>query len=344
MLRVGIEHEFVFADDRGRYLDADNAGYELFRDIVSDFPVFAGDDDWLECKSLESFPKRCYVEGLERHDAAGRVVETLPKGLEIRTLPRLSVSAVVAEFRASWAEAMRLARRAGLAPLLTSRHPFKRELDIGRRLGEQERAVRTAERLALALRSMLSHGVHVNVSIEGHGAERMADLARKVNYYTPALIPWSFSSPFSEGRAFDGLCCRNYHRAETRRLAGVVERQGVPVLEFRGFDACGDATLLEDLLRLYCGFLLDERLPARSDAQDPDRIRLSAVHGFRQASIRAEALAVLEAAQAVQGDAGGAFGRLRGRLEANDSYAARMRRRHAEGADIMACISGLYDY
>ena len=195
MFHVGIEHEFVFADDAGRYLDADNAGYALFRDIVAEFPAYGGDEISLDCKSLETFPKRCYVEGLERHDSDGALLETLPKGLEIRTLPRPSVEAAVDEFRQSFGEAMRLSRRAGLSPVLTSRHPFKSSLDACARLGEQERQVRSEARLALAMRSMLSHGMHVNVSLDDGSLEQMADRVAKANYYTPALIPWSFSSP-----------------------------------------------------------------------------------------------------------------------------------------------------
>jgi hypothetical protein len=239
---------------------------------------------------------------------------------------------------------MRLSRRAGLSPVLTSRHPFKSSLALYSRLGEQERQVRSEARLALAMRSMLSHGMHVNVSLDGWSRERMADRVAKVNYYTPALIPWSFSSPFCEGRAFDGLCCRNYFRAETRQMAELVDRRGVPVLEFRGLDAIGDANLLDALLRLFCGFLLEDNLPGRSPQQDPERLRLSSLRGFEEPWVRSEARAVLEAARAACPGSEAAFDRLGRMLQKNDSYAARMRARHGGGAGIMECISDQYDY
>jgi hypothetical protein len=344
MLRVGIEHEFVFADEAGRYLDADNSRYSTFSEIVDNFPTFAGDDAVFDCKSLEHYPKRCYVEGFERHDREGRSLETLPKGLEIRTLPHASADGVIAEFRRSYAEAMRLAGRAGLSPVLTSRHPFKTSLAFDARLGDEERKVRSADQLALARSAMFTHGINVNVSLAGRPVEQMLGLVEKVNYYAPVLIPWSFSSPFYEGKAFDGLCCRNYFRAHSRRMADLHRRRGVHVLEFRGFDACGDAQLLAAVLNLFCGFLLDDSLPGKAPQQDPERLKLSSLRGFDDPSLRQEGQSVLRAARAALDGGGESFDLLDAMLRENDSYAARMKSRYAETGCIMDCISGQYSY
>jgi Glutamate-cysteine ligase family 2(GCS2) len=344
MLRMGIEHEFVFADRAGRYLDADNSRYSTFSGIVDNFPAFAGDDAVFDCKSLEQYPKRCYVEGFERHDREGRRLETLPKGLEIRTLPHAGVDGVIAEFRSSYAEAMRLAARSGLSPVLTSRHPFKDSLALDRRFGAEESRVRTPAQLALATRAMVTHGTHVNVSLGEVPTARMLALVEKVNYYTPALIPWSFSSPFCQGRAFEGLCSRNYFRAHGRRMADLHLRHGVHVLEFRGFDACGDARLLTAVLSLFCGFLLDESLPGKAPQQDPERLKLSSLRGFDDPALRQEGQAVLRAARAAADGRGESFDLLETMLMENDSYAARMKSRYAETGCIMDCISGQYSY
>jgi hypothetical protein len=251
---------------------------------------------------------------------------------------------VIGEFEASCAEVMRLARRRGLSPVLVSRHPFKTSLAFEERLGAEERAVRSDGELALARRAMLTHGLHVNVSLAGLSAERMLGLADKVNFYTPALIPWSFSSPFYEGKAFDGLCSRNYFRAESRRMADVEMRRGVPVLEFRGFDACGDARLLEAVLTLFCGFLLDESLPGRAPRQDPERLKLSSIVAFADPSLREEGRAVLRAARATLNNGGASLALLETMLGTNDSYAARMKSRYAESGSVMDSISGQYAY
>jgi len=344
MLRLGFEKEIVFADRAGNYLDADNAEYGLFAAIAESFPLYPDDARYFVCKSLESRPRRCYVEGFERHDASGRTVETLPKALEIRTLPHVEVAGAVAEFQASWATVMRRAAGSGLSPVLTSRHPFKTALAVHASVDPVERSVRSEAELALAIRAMFTHGMHVNVSVEGWSPERMQQLAEKVNFYTPALIPWSFSSPFYQGRLFEGLCSRNFYRAESRHMADVHLRRGVPVLEFRGFDACGDARLLLAVLTMYRGFVLDDSLPGRAAVQDPERLKRSCLHGFADPDLRAEGLELLAAARTAHGSDSESFALLESLLQDNDSYAARMKTRFTTTGDIMTCISGLYDY
>ncbi len=344
MVKIGIEQEFVFADSAGRYLDADNTGYAVFSAIVDKFPAFDGDDAHFECKSLETYPKRCYVEGFEHHDAGGKRIETLPKALEIRTLPHDSVARMVAEFRQSFNVVMDLAVQAGLVPLLTSHHPFKTSIGLDALLGEVERKLRPEQESALAVRAMLTHGMHVNVSLQDASAGKMQDLVEKVNYYLPALIPWSFSSPFFEGKLFRGLCSRNYVRADSRRMVESHDKLGGCVIEFRGFDACADATLLEALLSLYCGFLLDVTLPGRSQQQDPELLRHSSLVGFEDQSIRAQGLQILRASEAALTNNSGGFELLEAMLIKNDSYAARMKQKYAQTGDIMKSIAGWYDF
>ena len=344
MLKIGIEQEFVFADESRQYLDADNTSYSVFSNIVDQLPAHEGDDLILDCKSLERYPKRCYVEGFERHDAAGNVIETIPKGLEIRTLPHDSVEGLVDEFKRTYADVMRLARRAGFSPVLTSMHPFKKSLKLNDRLGEAEKLVRTESRLAVAKRSMLTHGLHVNLSVAGCSASKMKDLVEKVNYYTPSLVPWSFSSPFYDGDVFEGLCARNHSRASTRSMAGLHERRGVRVLEFRGFDAISDSDLLAALLKLFCGFAMEESLPGRSPVQDPEKLIRSSLLGFSDPEFRAEARATLKAARHVLGKDSGSLELLEDMLERNDSSSAQMKRCYADSGSIMDCISGRYDF
>ncbi len=344
MLRVGIEQEFVCVDASGTYLDADTTDYALFSSIVDEFPSFEGDDVYFECKSLETFPKRCYVEGFERHAPDGKLIETLPKALEIRTLPHAEVSAVVKEFCDSYNGLMDLARRRGLEPVMTSRHPFKATIDLGARLDEAEKAARTEAELALAVRAMLTHGLHVNVSVDHFSAEKMLSLVEKINYYMPALIPWSFSSPFYRGKAFDGLCSRNYYRADNRRMADLHYLQSGIVLEFRGFDAIGDARLLQALLTMYCAFILDDSLPGRLPEQDPEQLQRSSLVGFADPEIREQGRLILAAARAGLNDDDGSLDMLETRLNENDSYASRMKNKYAETGSILESISGQYDF
>jgi len=343
-VKIGIEQEIVFKDSSGQYLDADNTPYSLFGDIVDVFPSYEGDDAYLECKSLETYPKRCYVEGFERHNAGGRVIETIPKGLEIRTLPYEKVADVVAEFRESFGETMRLAGLAGLSPVMVSRHPFKSQLALNDFADSSEQAVRSELRLKVAKGAMLSHGLHVNVSVGEYSSDQMQDLAEKVNYYTPSIIPWSYSSPFYEGTVFEGLCARNYFRAGSRSMAGLEERKGALVLEFRGFDACAEPRLLSALLMLFRGFVLDQSLPGRSPGQDVERLMRSSLSGFADSEFEQEGIAIVNAAKNALGPEGSALVVLEEMLQLNDSSSARMKRCYGKTGSIMDSISGLYSF
>ena len=344
MLKIGIEQEFVFADSTGRYLDADNTGYTVFSAIVDRFPAFEGDDAYFECKSLETYPKRCYVEGFEHHDAHGTIIETLPKGLEIRTLPHDSVAGLITEFR----QYIRYGHETGSAYRYGS-------------AAHQPSPVQDFNRAACAERGSGKPGANgtgtgagdaghadprhaCQCFIAGASTEKMQDLVEKINYYLPALIPWSFSSPFYHGEVFEGLCSRNYLRADSRRMADLYDRRGACVLEFRGFDACGDTALLAAVLGLYIGFLLDESLPGRSRQQDPELLKHSSLVGFGDPLLSDLGLQILRASQAAIANTGGGFNLLEAMLRNNDSYAARMKQKYAETGDIMESISGWYDF
>ena len=187
-----------------------------------------------------------------------------------------------------------------------------------------EIALRTDRELDIALKAMLSHGMHVNVSIDDLSKAQMNDLLYKVNFYLPYIIPFSFSSPFSGEKTFDGLCARNYFRAETRQLTSLRERNGVLILEFRGFDACGDKKLLTSLLQLFRGLLIDRTLIERSALQDAELVKRSSLYGFSDETIRHGGLKVLNAAKAALEEEFHNYEYLETMLQTNQSYAARI--------------------
>lgn len=343
-MKIGIEQEFVFKDQAGRYLDLENTDYSLFMNIIDEFPLFAGDDDVFDCKSLERQPKRCYVEGLEQHGPDGKAIQTLPKALEIRTMPHATVEGVVGEFQNTYRRVMPIAKRYGLSPVLTSKHPYKSSYSSNFLSVPMESAVRTEEETTIAFVAMLTHGLHVNVSMSDRSYEQMEELVQKINYYMPSFIPYSFSSPFFEGKEFEGLCSRSFSRSGARQLTDLSDREGVVVLEFRGFDACGDAMLLSALLSLFRGFLLDETLTGRLQSQDPERVKRSSIYGFDDPSIKKQGRAVLSAAKNALGEEASKLQHLDTLLDNNDSYAARMKRCYFETGDIMNCISNRYKF
>lgn len=344
MMKMGIEHEFVFKDDSETYLDFEMAEYSIFQKIIDEFPYFENDDTFFDCKSLEQKPKRCYVEGFERYDINGQLTETVPKGLEIRTLPHTTVDAVIKDFINSYTYLMLSAEKFGFSPLLTSLHPFKNSVHFNEPLNKTEMALRTEDELNIATNALLWHGIHINVSMSNTSKEQMMDLLQKVNYYVPYIIPFSFSSPFYNGKVFDGLSYRTYRKAKTRKVIQLQNRKGVDVLEFRGYDSCGDARLLKSLLLLYKGLLLDKTLTKRALFQDPELLKRSALQGFEDKTIQNEGLNVLEAAKSALQDEGKALQMLENMLYTNDSYASRMKQIYLETGDIMKSISNRYNY
>ncbi len=343
-MRIGIEHEFVFKDESDAYLDFETAEYSVFQKIIDAFPYFEGDDTIFDCKSLEQKPKRCYVEGFERYDINGQLLETVPKGLEIRTLPHTTIDAVVKDFTNSYAKLMHIIEKFGFSPLLTSLHPFKSSIHFNEPLNKTEIALRTEDELKIATNALLWHGIHVNVSIDNTTKEQMMDLLHKVNYYVPYIIPFSFSSPFHDGKLFDGLSYRTYRKAKTRKVIQLQNRKGVDVLEFRGFDSCGDERLLKSLLLLYKGLLIDKTLTKRASFQDSELLERSALKGFEDETIRNEGLNVIKAAKAALQDEGKALKMLEDMLYTNDSYASRMKRTYLKTGSIMKSISNRYCY
>jgi len=343
-MQIGIEHEFVFKDANDNYLDFGNSKYALFAQIVDAFPYKEGDNSIFECKSLEQQPKRCYVEGFERYDINGKVIVTIPKGLEIRTLPHTTVDAVINDFLHSYIAMFNIASSYGLSPLLTSWHPHKNSVSLKAPLNHTEINLRTKDELPAALYSMLSNGIHVNISIDTYSKEQMSDLVQKVNYYAPFIIPFSFSSPFYHGGIFSGLSYRNYSRAKSHKIIQIQDRKGVDVLEFGGYDTCGDVKLLKSLLLLYKGLLLDKTLTKRASSHDVELLQLSALKGFKDEHIKKEGLIVLQAAKSALKEERKALEYLDDMLQTNDSYAVRMKQMYQGNSNIIQCISGQYSY
>lgn len=75
----------------GTWLYFQSADYRVFQGIVDSFQLYPADAHIFECKSLETMPKRLYVDGFERYDLAGIPVEMTPKELENRALPHVTL-------------------------------------------------------------------------------------------------------------------------------------------------------------------------------------------------------------------------------------------------------------
>jgi hypothetical protein len=344
MIAVGIEHEFVFKNDGGFYLDFTNCDGVIFSEIVERFPYFEGDHMTLDCKSTEKRPKRCYVEGFDRYNLAGELIATIPKGLEIRTLPHGRLDDLLAEFLNSFRLMRAIVGDYGYSPVLISHHPFLTDCVLGEKLNNVELGKRSPEGLKRALLSNLTHGLHINISVDGFGATDLANLAKKYNYYLPGIVPYTFSSPFYDSKLSQVLSMRIYGRAAARPFVEILDRKGTATIQIRAFDSCGDPRLLRGICLLIKGLAQDTALPGREEVQDSDAIKRACRHGFSDPDIRVRSEQVLDRVSDLYPDEHDALGALHAILRSNHFYANRIIDRYGQGNSIIESVSELYEY
>jgi hypothetical protein len=343
---IGIEHEFAFARDSGRFIDYANSDFATLAAVVAALPVHEADAAVFRTKSVEKQPKRWYVEGLELHSKEGSVVSTLPKGIELRTTPHANIPELVEEFEESFRLMTAAAGGQGLSPVLTSFNPLRDGNDIDLFFPRAERTYRTPEEMNIACRAMAAYGFHINISVRKEALAPNHDLARKLRFYLPALVPLSLSSPLQGGRLFKGLSYRIYTRSFYRQLVGLRTDGERAYVEFKGFDVCGDGTTLHALCSVLKGLALDHRLTGRTDVQDGEALRDSAIHGTRSKAARQTTQAVLDAAaEALTDDRDrSSIELLRENLRSHRSLARTICERYVECGDPLAAIAGLYAF
>ncbi len=154
---------------------------------------------------------------------------------------------------------------------------------------------------------MVGYGPDLNLSHPDWPPDRVLDVARKLTALSPALVPFSFSSPFAGGEVV-ALSARTLIRAPRRPSARAflpaagpppAVRARIPAevgrVEFKAFDALPDPALYPPLLALLAGLALDRTLPDRADRPDPAAHERAARDGFGDPGIRAAAARALDA-------------------------------------------------
>lgn len=317
--RFGIEHEVAFLRADGQFADFANTSFSELDAIVSALPYYEQDYPQMRVGDAGIKLKRWYIEGFERFDLTGKVTDCPPKGIEIRTTVQASIGETLAQLKESFKLLHIEAVRAGFLPALTSFHPYRYEfiLDPPLNAFEQQRRQESPE-MQTAHIPMLTQGPDLNLSAEGLTPIQLVDIGRKLTYYSPFIIPFSYSSPFYQGKAWAGLSVRTFYRTGLRPAAMVfVESETdlidsapsltqiarIPAevgrIEFKAFDSCGDFELYGSLLALLKGLVLDETLAGRATVPDRKRHQKSAQLGFADEQIYAGAEEVLEAVWAV---------------------------------------------
>lgn len=315
--QYGIEHEIAFEHADGSFADFTNTKFEDFSVLIDQLPVYETDYSQLRVGDAGIRYKRWYIEGLERFDNEGHMLYCTPKGIEIRTTIHQTPQEAVSELNSSFNMLKETCQSQGFTPLLTSYNPVSQPFQIIPPFNEYERqkfAVTSVEKLAIP---MMTYGPDLNISSPGLTDAQLISIAKKLVYATPFIIPFSFSSPFSEGALWNGLSKRTTYRSGFRPvvIAYLKDKDNVtkvhPIItkearlaaeigriEYKAFDSCGDFALYGSLLMLLKGLILDTSISNQRTTPDVPLILVSAKEGFTNHSIYEGARSLLSSALA----------------------------------------------
>jgi gamma-glutamyl:cysteine ligase YbdK (ATP-grasp superfamily) len=314
MFRFGIEHETAFLKNV-EFADFSNMQFEDFAKIINELPVYSSDKDQLRIGDAKIKVKRWYSEGYERFDEDGKLIASIPKAIEIRTPICPSIDSTVTELLQGFSLLNEVARKYNFHPVWISFNPFQEKYEPNPPLNqfEKDRAASTGEQLSTI--PMLTFGPDLNISNNDFTDEENIDIAKKLTYYSPFIVPFSFSSPFYKGQLWDGQSVRTFFRSTQRpsvhvyvkdenllikSLPFLTKRARIPAeigrIEFKAFDTCEDFHLYGALLALLKGLCLDKDLPGRSITPDINLHQLAAREAFNNSEIYSTAKQVLDAA------------------------------------------------
>jgi hypothetical protein len=324
MMYFGIEQEIpLLRDDGSAFVDSANTTHEELQGIVDELPLYPDDYPRLRVGDLRIKHKRWYVEGYERFGEKGQFLKSLPKCLEIRTVPRETPDAALEELAESYRTlAPHLAAR-GFRTTWISFHPMKTCFVPDPPLNCFERRMREdSPEAQTAVIAELTRGPDLSFSFPEFDDAALIDAAMKLTYYSPCILPFSFSSPFFDGALWKGLSIRTFKRTGPRPVVMVflhdnanqiavspslTQPARVPFeagrIEFKAFDTCRDIALYRSLFALLQGIVLDKTLPGRALTPDAREHQRSAQFGFEDEKIRGGSLEVLAAARGGLGNA-----------------------------------------
>ncbi|ACO76500.1 glutamate-cysteine ligase-like protein [Azotobacter vinelandii CA] len=318
-VHYGIEFEYLLVDTRGpqagRLRDIHALDVPRLAELLADKPGL-GDPELAE-GDLGIRNGYWYLEGDERFDLEGRLVGFVAKGVEIRTPPRPSVAVAIDCLLDIERQLAARLERDGLGLAIAGFDPLRTRYGYQPPLNAFERRLRAGDREYEGMElSMLTYGPDLNLSLPDWSTRRNLDAARKLNYYAPYIVPFSFSSPYCAGQPWHGWSRRTWLRCEQRpavklflgleEYAEQAERS--PLLrparlareagriEFKAFDAMPSVELLAACCHLLTGICLANNLRGRSETPDVALYRRAALHAFDDAEIRNGARAALYAA------------------------------------------------
>lgn len=320
--QFGIEHEVAFLRPDGAYADFDTMRFEEFEAIVEALPYHKTDYPRLRVGEVGIKVKRWYIEGYERFSEDGQLLDCPPKGIELRTTPQSTIRETIAELVDSYELLKQAANRRNFQPTWISFNPFKTAFVPNPPLNAYERKMRShSPESVTATLHMLTQGPDINISLSGMTDAELIDVGQKLTFYSPFLVPFSFSSPFYKGERWAGYSARTYYRTGARPAALVFlhdKAHHIPSqpsltqesridyeqgrIEYKAFDTCQDQRLYAAFLALMKGLVLEKELTGRSLTPSTELHQRVAQTGFDDVEIIQQTQAVLTAVRRVLAD------------------------------------------
>lgn len=307
-LRYGIEAEYALVDGAGRLADFRTLGWGAAQRIVERLGT-AGHPDLVR-GDAGIRAGLWYVEGDERFDARGRLVDCVPKGIETRTPPVRRIAAAVDLLRRQTSLLVEAAAADGFQLTTISWNPSAPGYAPTPAYNAWEEAMRAARPEFTAPDVyMMSYGPDLNLSHPAWTDSDAIAVARRLTAVSPVIVPFSFSSPFAQGRPAGPLSVRTVARTGRRPAARVfVAGHAVPAtqpspplihparvpsergrVEFKAFDALVDPALYGPLLALLTGLALTRAGRPQADVPDAARHTRAGLRGFADRAIRSAA-------------------------------------------------------
>ncbi|MBD2533493.1 glutamate--cysteine ligase [Nostoc flagelliforme FACHB-838] len=317
MFLFGIEHEVAFLNKEGKFAAFSHTKFADLNQIIEKLPTYPSDYPQLRVGDAGIKMKRWYIEGFERFADSDEVIDCHVKGIEIRTTIHSNIQGAITELSESFKLLREVAANFGLSPVLVSFNPYNPAFEPQPPLNHYEiKQLEAYPDEQTANIHMVSYGPDLNISVVDLPTEDVIDIGKKLTYYSPYIVPFSYSSPFYNGGLWDGLSVRTFIRTGKRPAALVfIEKKEqlinstpsltkiarIPAevgrIEFKACDSCDDFLIYAALLTLLKGLVLDKTLLGRATIPDAALHQLSAKEAFDNEDIFGNATKILQAAE-----------------------------------------------
>jgi len=347
----GIEAEYQLADaETLRPLWYNDLSFTRLNDVLESIPF----DDLPTLEGLELEPPHkklmpFVVEGYHVPSPDLTPIDILPKGIEIRTPVCSSIEECLGCLKSLHDRLEGALSNRGYTLVSLSHHPAEHRFE-----GPQNK--RRYDFWQWAMEVMTTCGPDINVSLPSELNDRIdvADLHRKVNYYSPSLAALTLASPIYRGKLWKirgsiGKSIRTYRRSV---IAPAIELHPEENgrMEFKLFEATNRLDDYHAYFLLWLTLLLDDGLQGRSrDQTRIDDLGAVARFGLEAETVRERAAQVLADAPAVLNRHGFDASPLKlmterletGRIPADDII--EQFQRHESLADVLRSRTGLIE-